>query len=674
VTAPPARRIEQLRKQIDHHNYLYHVRDEPELSDAAYDDLLKELRSLETAHPELVTPDSPTQRVGATPSTAFAPVVHGVPMLSLENAFDAEDVKAFDARARQGAGDVEVAYVAEPKLDGLAVSLVFEKGRLTRAATRGDGATGEDITANIRTIQAVPLALRGKAPALVEVRGEVFMPLAGFERLNSEQQARNQKLFVNPRNAAAGALRQIDPKVTAARPLELYFFGVGFMEGHAAPVRYSDLLEQLRDWGLRTSPLAQRVVGLPGLLGYYEKLQSMRPKLEYQIDGVVYKVDDRALQERLGYVSRAPRWAVAHKFPPEEARTVLREVEFQVGRTGALTPVARLQPVLVGGATVSNATLHNMDEIRRKDIRIGDTVIVRRAGDVIPEVARIVPELRPKGAREIRLPEVCPVCKSPVEQVEDQAVARCTGALRCRAQRHEALRHFASRRAMNIEGLGDERIAQLIERDHVESPADLYELDVKTLAELDRMGEKSASNLHAAIAGSRSTTLPRFLFALGIRDVGEATAAALARQFGNLGALRAANVESLQATPDVGPVVAERVAAFFADKGNNKVVDALVRVGIHWPDMPVAARKSLPLSGKTVVLTGTLEGCTRDEAKAQLEALGAKVSSSVSQRTDYVIAGADAGSKLAKARELGVTVLDGAGLGQLLEGKLPAKT
>jgi DNA ligase (NAD+) len=674
VKVADARRIEQLRQQIAHHNYLYHVRDAPELSDAAYDDLLKELRALEAAHPELVTPDSPTQRVGAAASAAFAPVVHGQPMLSLENAFDAEDVAAFDARARQAAGDQPVEYVAEPKLDGLAVSLVYEKGRLARAATRGDGATGEDITANIRTIAAVPLELRGKAPRHIEVRGEVFMPLAGFARLNAEQQVRNQKLFVNPRNAAAGALRQIDPRVTASRPLELYFFGVGLIEGYAAPGRYSELLEQLRDWGLRTSALAQQVAGLDGLLGYYERLQAMRPRLEYQIDGVVYKVDDRALQERLGHVSRAPRWAVAHKFPPEEARTVLRDVEFQVGRTGALTPVARLQPVLVGGATVSNATLHNMDEIGRKDVRIGDTVVVRRAGDVIPELARVVPELRPRGARRIRLPERCPVCDSPVEQVEDQAVARCTGALRCQAQRHEALRHFASRRAMNIEGLGDERIAQLIERDLVQSPADLYTLGVVTLAELDRMGGKSARNLHEAIAGSRHTTLPRFLFALGIRDVGEATAAALARQFAGLDALRAADVEALQATPDVGPVVAARVAAFFADHGNNQVVDALLQQGVTWPAMPALAAKGQPLAGKTVVLTGTLEDRTREEAKEQLEALGAKVSSSVSQKTDYVIAGADAGSKLAKARELGVAVLDGAGLAQLLEGRLPAKT
>jgi DNA ligase (NAD+) len=671
VTTAATRRVEQLRTQIDQHNYLYHVLDSPEVSDAAYDDLLKELRALEAAHPQLVTADSPTQRVGATPSSAFAPVTHGQPMLSLENAFDPEDVGAFDARARQAAGGSEVTYVAEPKLDGLAVNLIYEDGQLVRAATRGDGATGEDITANIRTIAAVPLALRGKGPRRLEVRGEVFMPIAGFERLNAGQLERNQKLFVNPRNAAAGALRQLDPKITASRPLDLYFFGVGVMEGHAAPSRYSELLAQLRNWGLRTSPLAQQVQGLSGLLGYFNLMQAMRPKLEYQIDGVVYKVDDRALQEKLGYVSRAPRWAVAHKFAPEEASTVLNDVEFQVGRTGALTPVARLQPVLVGGATVSNATLHNMDEIERKDIRIGDTVIVRRAGDVIPEVARVVMELRPKGARRIRLPARCPVCESPVEQVEDQAVARCTGALRCPAQRLEALRHFASRRAMNIEGLGDERVAQLIERDLVQSPADLYALDVSTLAALERMGDKSAANLHAAIAGSRSTSLPRFLFALGIRDVGEATAAALARQFGTLSALRSADIDALQATPDVGPVVAARVAAFFADKDNNKVVDALVGHGITWSDMPRAAAQDQPLAGKTVVLTGVLESMTRDEAKERLEALGAKVSSSVSQKTSYVIAGSDAGSKLAKARELGVTVLDGAGLALLLEGKLP---
>jgi DNA ligase (NAD+) len=671
VSAGVRQRVRALRDEIDEHNFLYYVKDQPRISDAAYDDLMRELVAIESAHPELVTADSPTQRVGAAPSNAFAAVAHGLPMLSLENAFEAADVQAFDARVREAAGVEAVDYVAEPKLDGLAVNLVYDRGVLVSAATRGDGATGEDVTANVRTIAAVPLRLRGDVPVRVEVRGEVFMPLAGFEQLNLEQAQKGLKLFVNPRNAAAGALRQIDPKITATRPLELYFYGLGLLEGAQAPARHSGLLSLLRQWGLRTSPLAEALRGADGLLGYYDRMQQRRDQLPYQIDGVVYKVDDRLLQERLGFVSRAPRWAVAHKFPPEEARTLLNDVEFQVGRTGALTPVARLQPVLVGGATVSNATLHNMDEIARKDIRIGDTVIVRRAGDVIPEVARVVPEARPGNARPIVLPALCPVCHSPVEQEAEMAVARCTGGFRCRAQRQEALRHFASRRAMNIEGLGDERIAQLLERDLVQTPADLFRLEVPQLAELDRMGEKSAANLCAAIAGSRATTLPRFLYALGIRDVGEATAAALARQFGNLAAVRAADVDRLQATPDVGPVVAARVAAFFADPRNQQVVDALVDAGVHWADVQAAPADLLPLAGKTVVLTGTLPTMARDAAKEQLEALGAKVSSSVSKKTHYVVAGADAGSKLARAQELGVRVLDESGLTRLLAGELP---
>jgi DNA ligase (NAD+) len=670
VSAAAAQRIAELRREIDEHNYRYHALDQPVVSDATYDELMQALRQLEAQHPELVTAESPTQRVGATPSAAFASVVHGAPMLSLENAFADEDVAAFDARAREANNGHEVEYVAEPKLDGLAVSLTYDHGRLLRAATRGDGTTGEDITANVRTLKCVPLQLRGEVPARLEVRGEVFMPIAGFQKLNETQAARELKLFVNPRNAAAGALRQIDPKVTASRPLDMYIYGVGAWEGGALPTRHSEALQVLREWGLRTSPMATTVQGLAGLLQYYARLQQQRPTLPYQIDGVVYKVDARELQERLGFVSRAPRWAVAHKFPPEEAETVLNDVEFQVGRTGALTPVARLQPVLVGGATVSNATLHNMDEILRKDIRIGDRVIVRRAGDVIPEVARVVVEKRPADARAIVLPACCPVCQSPVEQVEDMAVARCTGALSCRAQRHEAIRHFASRRAMNIEGLGDERIAQLIDRDLLQSPADLYTLDVPTLAGLERMAEKSAQNLHAAIQASKVATLPRFLFALGIRDVGEATALALAKQFGNLGALRAADEDVLQATPDVGPIVASHVAKFFADARNNEVVDQLVSRGVQWPDVPVVAVEALPLAGKTIVLTGKLVGFSRDEAKAALEALGAKVSGSVSKKSTYVVAGADAGSKLDKARELGVAVLDEVGLVQLLRGEL----
>ena len=664
------RRVRDLREQIAHHNYRYHVLDDPEVSDAAYDELLQELRLLESAHPELVSADSPTRRVGAEPSRAFEPVAHGLPMLSLENAFTGEDVASFDARARAAAGGAQVDYVAEPKLDGLAVNLVYERGALVRAATRGDGAVGEDVTANIRTIGAVPVTLRGNAPERVEVRGEVFMPLAGFNRLNEEQRAQGLKPFVNPRNAAAGALRQLDPRITARRPLDLYLYGMGQLVGTSAPETHSQTLQMFRDWGLRTSPLAKGVTGLAGLLRYYAHVGRIRAGLEYQIDGVVYKVDRRSLQEQLGFVSRAPRWAVAHKFPPEEAETILRDVDFQVGRTGALTPVARLEPVMVGGATVSNATLHNMDEIERKDIRIGDTVMVRRAGDVIPEVARAVPERRTRSARYIKLPANCPVCGSPVERVEGEAVARCTGALRCAAQRHEALRHFASRRAMDIEGLGDERIAQLIVRDLVQTPADIYHLDLATVSGLDRMAERSASNLLAAIAKSKSTTLPRFLYSLGIREVGEATAGALARQFATLAALRTADEAVLQATPDVGPIVAAHVAQFFADPANNRILDALVAAGVNWPDMP-AAPAALPLAGKTVVLTGTLPDMSRDEARALLEAQGAKVSGSVSAKTHYLVAGEEAGSKLTKARELGVTVLDSKGLAQLLSGTLP---
>jgi DNA ligase (NAD+) len=671
VSRSEAQRIQDLRRALQEHNHLYHVQDEPRISDAAYDDLLRELRDLESRHPELITSDSPTQRVGAAVTSTFSPVVHGQPMLSLENAFSEDEVAVFDARAMQAAGSSPVTYMAEPKLDGLAISLIYEHGMLVRAATRGDGSTGEDVTANIRTLRAVPLKLPDGTPRRVEVRGEVFMPLQGFAKLNEEQAQRGLKLFVNPRNAAAGSLRQLDPTVTASRPLDLYCYALGELEGEPLPDTQFELLQRLRSWGLRTSPLAQRVVGKDGLLGYYAHVLELRAGLPYQIDGVVYKVDARAAQQKLGFVSRAPRWAVAHKFPPEEAQTVLNDVEFQVGRTGALTPVARLQPVLVGGATVSNATLHNMDEIERKDIRIGDTVIVRRAGDVIPEVARVVIELRPKQAQAIRLPAQCPVCGSAIEQLEDMAVARCTGALRCQAQRHEALRHFAARRAMDIEGLGDERIGQLLDAGLIKTPADLYLLTAEPLQALDRMGEKSAANLLAAIESSRQTTLPRFLFALGIRDVGEATAAGLAKQFVTLQALRAATVAELQATPDVGPVVAARIAAFFADPDNNAVVDALLRADITWPAMPANDVSKLPLAGKTIVLTGTLSGMGRDEVKEKLEALGAKVASSVSKRTAYVVAGADAGSKLTKAQELSVPVLDAAGLQQLLSGKLP---
>ena len=663
------KQAERLRKLIAHHNYRYHVLDDPEVSDFEYDALMRELQSLEAAHPELLAADSPTQRVGAAPLAAFDTVRHPAPMLSLDNAFSAEDVEAFDRRVRDRLGrDADVQYMAEPKLDGLAVSVIYRNGVLARAATRGDGEQGEDITANIRTLRSVPLTLRGAAPALLEARGEVFMPIAGFQRLNEEQTAKGLKTFVNPRNAAAGALRQLDPRITASRPLEMYFYSLGVIEGGPQLASQDAALAALRDWGLRTSPEARRVTGLAGCLAYYERLQARRPALACQIDGVVYKVDDIAAQLQLGFVSRAPRWAIAHKFPAEEATTVLRAVDFQVGRTGALTPVARLEPVMVGGATVSNATLHNLDEIARKDIHIGDTVIVRRAGDVIPEVVRALPQFRPAGAATILLPQQCPVCGSRVERVEGQSVARCTGALRCRAQRHEALRHFAGRRAMNIDGLGDAVIAQLIERDLVQNPADLFALDGDTLAGLERMGEKSASNLVAAIDGSRETTLPRFLFALGIPEVGEATAAGLARYFGSLDAVLEADAAQLEETPDVGPVIAAHIAEFFADAGNRRIVAQLRERGVHWPEGPPVRAESLPLSGQIFVLTGTMPTLGRDEAKSLLEARGARVSGSVSRKTHYVVAGEDAGSKLAKARELGIPVIDEPQLRELLGG------
>ena len=663
------KQAERLRKLIAHHNYRYHVLDDPEVSDFEYDALMRELQSLEAAHPELLAADSPTQRVGAAPLAAFDTVRHPAPMLSLDNAFSAEDVEAFDRRVRDRLGrDADVQYMAEPKLDGLAVSVIYRNGVLARAATRGDGEQGEDITANIRTLRSVPLTLRGAAPALLEARGEVFMPIAGFQRLNEEQTAKGLKTFVNPRNAAAGALRQLDPRITASRPLEMYFYSLGVIEGGPQLASQDAALAALRDWGLRTSPEARRVTGLAGCLAYYERLQARRPALACQIDGVVYKVDDIAAQLQLGFVSRAPRWAIAHKFPAEEATTVLRAVDFQVGRTGALTPVARLEPVMVGGATVSNATLHNLDEIARKDIHIGDTVIVRRAGDVIPEVVRALPQFRPAGAATILLPQECPVCGSRVERVEGQSVARCTGALRCRAQRHEALRHFAGRRAMNIDGLGDAVIAQLIERDRVQNPADLFALDGDTLAGLERMGEKSASNLVAAIDGSRETTLPRFLFALGIPEVGEATAAGLARYFGSLDAVLEADAAQLEETPDVGPVIAAHIAEFFADAGNRRIVAQLRERGVHWPEGPPVRAESLPLSGQIFVLTGTMPTLGRDEAKSLLEARGARVSGSVSRKTHYVVAGEDAGSKLAKARELGIPVIDEPQLRELLGG------
>ena len=670
----PAARALELRAQIARHDYRYYILDDPEIPDAEYDRLLGELRNLELAHPQLITPDSPTQRVSGAPSAAFAEARHGMPMLSLDNAFADSEVADFDRRVRERLRtDQIVDYCAEPKLDGLAVSLRYEQGVLIRAATRGDGATGEDVTANVRTLRSVPLRLQGTAPVELEVRGEVFMPIAGFQRLNATAAAAGEKQFVNPRNAAAGALRQLDPNVSAARPLAAFFYGIGVWRGAAEPATQQLLLAQLAAWGLRTNPETRVVGGGSGCLEYYRALAARRPSLPYQIDGVVYKVNSRADQQTLGQVSRAPRWAVAHKFPADEALTVLREVEFQVGRTGVLTPVARLEPVMVGGASVSNATLHNMDEIERKDVRCGDTVVIRRAGDVIPELVRVLPERRPKGARRIVLPAKCPVCGWAVLRAEGEAAARCTGGFNCAAQRKEALRHFASRRAMDIEGLGDKLIDQLVDRAMIATPADLYALRPDELAQLDRMGEKSAARVLTSLERSKHTSLARFLHALGIRDVGEATAAALVEHFGTLAALESATLEQVLEVPDVGPVIAAQVQAFFASPSNRSIVQRLMAAGVSWPEAAARTRASRPLTGVTVVLTGTLKSMTREAAGAALQERGAKVSSAISKRTTYLVAGAEAGSKLARARELAVPVLDESGLAQLLRGERPGR-
>ncbi len=686
------KRLHTLREQLRHHNHRYYVLDDPEVPDAEYDRLMRELQSLETEHPEFVTPDSPSQRVGAAPLAEFGEVRHAVPMLSLENAFSEDDLQGFDRRIRERLEAEEVEYTAEPKLDGLAISLRYEQGMLVRGATRGDGSTGEDVTQNIRTIKSIPLHLLGKGwPAVLEVRGEVYMPKKGFEELNKRLAAKGEKTYVNPRNTAAGSLRQLDPRITAERPLEFYAYGLGEVRPDSLPKRQSAILEKFREWGLRVNREIAQVKGAAGCFAYYQKLGAKRAKLPYEIDGVVYKVDRLDWQQELGFVARAPRWAVAHKFPAEEMMTVLKSVDFQVGRTGALTPTARLEPVFVGGANVSNATLHNMDEVERKDIRIGDTVIVRRAGDVIPEVAGVVLAKRPKDAKRVKLPKKCPVCGSEVMRPEGEAVARCSGGLFCAAQRGQLVRHFAARRAMDIEGFGEKLIDQLIEKGLVHTPADIYKLDLKTFAELDRMGEKSAQNLMDAIEKSKTTTLPRFLFALGIPDVGETTAADLARHFAGLDKLEEAAISyekqrlkhaelppkdaekllkelELRQVEGIGPVVAEQIGAFFNQPGNRKVIAELYKAGIHWPAAPKRpAPGAQSLAGKTLVLTGTLPSMTRDEAKDLILSHGGKVAGSVSKKTDYVVAGSEAGSKLTDAQKLGVAVLDEAGLLKLLQ-------
>jgi DNA ligase (NAD+) len=654
------RQVARLRADIERHNYRYHVLDDPEISDAEYDRLIAELRRIEAEHPELVVPDSPTQRVGGSPVAAFAQVRHRLPMLSLDNAFAADEVVSFDRRIRERLEtEHEIAYACEPKLDGLAVSLTYRDGILEVAATRGDGNVGEDVTHNIRTIKSVPLRLAGRGhPALLEARGEVFMSIAGFRELNRVAEEKGERTFVNPRNAAAGSLRQLDPRLAASRPLEIYFYGVGVVEGSKLPSRHSETLERLRHWGLRTSPEAKTVKGVEGLLDYYADLARRRPSLRYQIDGVVYKVDALDLQRELGFVARAPRWAIAHKFPADEEMTRVRAIEWQVGRTGALTPVARLEPVFVGGATVANATLHNIEELHRKDVRVGDTVVLRRAGDVIPEVVKVMVEKRPAGTKAVRLPAKCPVCGSDVERAEGEAIARCTGTLVCPAQLKESLRHFASRRAMDIEGLGSKLVDQLVDSGIVKDAAALFRLDVARLAQLERMGEKSAAKLKQALERSKTTTLARFLFALGIRDVGEATAIALAEHFRTLQALRTAPIEAIEEVPDIGPVTAAHVRAFLDESRNAQVIDQLVKLGVHWPESAAAIRRGTQFEGQTFVLTGRLSSLSRDEAGDLIRSLGGTVSGSVSRKTDVVVVGEDAGSKLKKASELGIKTVD----------------
>lgn len=652
--------IDTLRQDLRRYEYEYHVLDNPTIPDAEYDRLFHQLKALEAAHPELITADSPTQRVGAKPLSGFAQIRHEIPMLSLDNAFSDEEFYAFVKRIEDRLIRLPepLTFCCEPKLDGLAVSILYVNGVLTQAATRGDGTTGEDITANIRTIRNIPLQLlMDNPPTRLEVRGEVFMPHAGFERLNQQALEKGEKTFANPRNAAAGSLRQLDPKITSKRPLVLNAYGIGIAEGVDLPNTHYDRLQWLKSIGIPVNPEIRLCNGTDEVLDFYRDIQNKRSSLGYDIDGTVLKINDIALQEKLGFISKAPRWAIAYKFPAQEELTRLNDVEFQVGRTGAITPVAKLEPVFVAGVTVSNATLHNGDEIERLDIAIGDTVVIRRAGDVIPQIIGVLHDRRPADARPIIFPKTCPVCDSAIVRIEGEAVARCTGGLFCAAQRKEALKHFVSRKAMDIDGVGGKLIEQLVDRELIHTPADLFKLDLTTLTRLDRMGAKSAENALASLEKAKNTTLARFIFALGIREVGEATALNLANHFKTLEALQNADLEALQQVPDVGEVVANRILAFWHEPHNVAVVNDLIQQGVHWDDVEVKEVGDNLFKGKTVVLTGTLTQMGRNEAKALLQEMGAKVSGSVSAKTDFVIAGDAAGSKLTKAQELGVTVL-----------------
>ncbi len=656
----------KLRQEINQHNYQYHALDAPTITDAAFDLLFRQLREIETQFPELITPDSPTQRVGASPLSAFSQIQHEIPMLSLDNAFSDSDLRDFDRRIRARLGvATPVSYACEPKIDGVAVSLLYEAGKLTRGATRGDGATGEDITQNIRTVESVPLTLMGDDfPERLEVRGEVYIPKSTFAAINRQAELGGEKVFANPRNTAAGSLRQLDSRLTAKRHMTMFCYSTGLVEGGTLPRLQSEILTRLKGWGFRINPLITVVDGIEGCINYYQRLQGERPRLDYEIDGVVFKVDDIGLQQQLGMLTRTPRWAVAHKFPAEEGTTVLLDVEFQVGRTGAITPVARLDPVKVGGVTISNATLHNMDEVRRLGLQIGDTVVIQRAGDVIPKVVSVLADRRPSAVQPIVMPTVCPACGSPIVVTEGEVIARCSGGLVCSAQRKENIRHFGSRLAMDIEGLGEKLVEQLVDEHLIRNPADLFELTEEMLVALPRMGQKSASNLLAALGKSKATTLQRFIYALGIQAVGESTARSLATHFGDFNGVRAATEEQLQQVPDIGPVVAREIATFFRHPDNEVVIDRLIGLGLHWKEEAPAANP-LVLGGQVWVLTGSLSQLTRDEAKARLQSLGAKVTGSVSKQTSCVVAGEASGSKLTKAVELGIKVIDESALLQL---------
>ncbi|QTH71130.1 NAD-dependent DNA ligase LigA [Pseudoalteromonas xiamenensis] len=661
--------IQTLRSKLEDFNYQYYVLDNPTVPDAEYDRVMKELKKLEAEHPEFLTADSPSQKVGGQALNKFDQVTHAIPMLSLDNAFDEADFTSFNRRLKERLViSDDIAFCCEPKLDGLAVSIIYEKGVLVQAATRGDGQVGENITENVKTIRNIPLKLRGQhIPAVLEVRGEVFMDVAGFNRLNETAFAKGDKTFANPRNAAAGSLRQLDPKITANRPLSFYAYSMGQVEGMELDTEHYAQLMQLKEFGLPVCPEIKLVENAKDALAYYQDILTRRAQLAYEIDGVVIKVNDKQYQSRLGFVARAPRWAIAFKFPAQEELTTLLDVEFQVGRTGAITPVARLEPVFVGGVTVSNATLHNGDEIARLGVMIGDTVTIRRAGDVIPQVTQVVLERRPGDAREIQFPDACPVCGSHVERIEGEAVARCTGGLVCSAQRKEAIKHFASRKALNVDGLGDKIVEQLVERELIQTPADLFKLRQGHFETLERMDPKSAQNLVDALENAKSTTLAKFIYSLGIREVGEATAQNLATHFKTLDALQQASIDDFQTVPDVGIVVANHLFAFFSEPHNLRVVNELLEVGLQWPQIEEKSADALPLAGLTYVLTGTLTQLNRNDAKARLQALGAKVAGSVSKNSDGVFAGEKAGSKLAKAQELNVPVMDEDALIALLQ-------